>query len=290
MEVSTNTSLVLHCSCMWRKRGLRKRMLFYAFAAVTLLAILPRIMREFVIYQPSHNVNESTLQELQFFRFAPLTEEEENSPFRGFIHVPNSPQKIIVIFSGNAGQAADRIYIAREMIDQKAVIMLAEYPGYGIRHGKPSENSLYASALEDVKFLQSHFPDVPLILVGESLGSGVASWLAGKLNVDGLVLISPFTSLADVAKAQVADLPIGWLVPDRFDSEEWLKKMSKPALLVVHGKEDQLVPFKLGEKLFEDYAGPKKMIAVGHAGHNDLPWNDPNSEMWHGIKNFLKTL
>lgn len=275
---------------MWRNRGLRKRVVFCACVVMAVLAVLPKMMREFVIYQPSHDVNETALQELQFYRFMPLKEGDESGPFRGFIYVPSSPKKIIVIFSGNAGQAADRIYIAREMIDQKAVIMLAEYPGYGIRRGKPSEEALYTSALEDVKLLQTHFPNVPLILLGESLGSGVASWLASQIDVDGLVLISPFTSLADVIESQLANLPVGWLVPDRFDSQDRLKKISTPALLVVHGKDDRLVPFKLGEKLFEDYAGSKKMIAVGHAGHNDLPWDEPNSEMWHGIKNFLQTL
>lgn len=281
---------------MWKKRHLKIRLLLYALVAAAIALISPKLLRRHVIYHPSHDVNENTLQELQFYRFAPLSEMDEKMPFRGFIHVPDSPQKIIVIFHGNAGQAADRITLARGFSDKKTVILLAEYPGYGQRTGKPSEAKLCATALDDMKFLKKNFPDLPVIVVGESLGSGVATWLATQFDLSGLILISPFTSLPGLTRELFSGLPLGWFLPDHFDSLARFEALAsntekkRPPLLVLHGEKDQVVPFSQGQKLFDHYPGPKNLIAVQGAGHNDLPWENTRNEMWKGIQKFTKSL
>lgn len=279
---------------MWKKRHLKKRLVFYVAMAVIAIAMSPQLIRKHVLYQPTHSLSETLLQELQFYRFSPLTEYDDNTPFRGFIHIPDTPKMLVMIFHGNAGLAADRIAIARGFLPKRAVILLAEYPGYGLRKGKSSEKQFYQAALDDAKFLKKNFPELPLVVVGESLGSGVATWLATKVELAGLILVSPFTSLTDLAKAQFAGLPVGWIVPDKFDSSTHLNTLSKTTntlpLLIIHGTEDQVVPFSQGQSLWKNYSGPKEILALKKNGHNDLPWDNPQSKIWAGIGAFLKKL
>ena len=272
------------------RRRLKVRLFLYLLAMVSAVVGGQQWVRRHVVFQPTHDASDSIMQELQFYRFSPLPDDDEKIGFRGFVYVPNVPQKVIVVFHGNTGQAADRIYIGRELADQNSVVLLAEYPGYGERPGSPSYKSLIESALENITFLNENFPDLPVILVGESLGSSVAIEAATHVPVSGLVLVSPFTSLRDVAALQLPPLPLQWLVTDPFDSQAALPRLKDTPLLVIHGKNDSLIPFPLGQKLFDLYTGPKEMLAISGKDHNDLPWDDPKSHMWLGIKDFLNTL
>lgn len=263
------------------------RFLGYLALIGLLLIFAPEWIRK-LIYSPSHQVSDGTLKELQFFRFGPITDFRNGSYTRGYAMFPENPKKIIVIFPGNSGQAADRIYIGKGLISQNAVVYLAEYPGFGSRPQNPNEKILFETALDDIRFLKEQFPNIPVVLIGESLGTGVASKVASQIPIESLILISPFSSLVDVAKSHYPLLPVGLLMPDRFDSVSYLKDLKNTSLLVVHGKKDKTVPFALGERLFQSYSGQKKFVALEGFGHSDLPWDNLDSELWREIKSFLK--
>jgi hypothetical protein len=140
--------------------------------------------------------------------------------------------------------------------------------------------------------LQSLGTNGPLYLAGESLGTGVASYLAGTHpgKVAGIVLLAPYNRLADVAQYHVRILPVNWLLVERFPSEDYLRQYHGPVGIFVGGK-DKVVPAKFGRRLYEGYAGPKRIWEFPEAGHEAVTertaedWKEV-VDFWHG-KNSL---
>lgn len=178
----------------------------------------------------------------------------------------------VLLFHGNAGCALDRSYYVEALtgLASHAVrrVCLFEYPGYGARPGKPSENAITPAALAAFDELAA---GGPVFLVGESLGTGVACAVAAARPdaVAGLLLITPFTSLPDVARAHYPWLPVRWLLRDRYDNVAALRAYRGPMVVVVAGR-DTIVPSELGRRLFETYVGPKRMRTDAGPTHNEL--------------------
>ena len=137
----------------------------------------------------------------------------------------------MLVLHGNAGYALHRLYYVQGLhaLGNSWDVILFEYPGYGARTGTASADSFRDSATAAVDLLLAE-DDRPLYLLGESLGSGVASYLAASLpeQVAGLLLVTPFTSLADVAAQHYPVLPIRALLRENFDSAESLQSYAGP--------------------------------------------------------------
>lgn len=145
-------------------------------------------------------------------------------------------------------------------------VLLPEYRGYGGNPGTPSEAGLYADGRAALAFLaQRGVVDESVVLIGNSLGSGVATQLATEMRPRALVLVSGFTSLPDVAAAKVPWLPVRLLVRDRFDNLAKIGGVAAPVLLL-HGARDGVIPFAHGGPL-ADAAPDGTFIASPHAGH-----------------------
>lgn len=188
----------------------------------------------------------------------------------------------VIVFHGNAGYALHRDIFADALIQTGPAdlqkVFLFEYPGYGARSGNPSESVIRSAAL-------AAFDDLTrsgmkrIFLVGESLGSGVACAVAGARpdRVSGLLLLTPFTSLTDVARAHYPFFPIRFFLRDTYDSEAALRNYRGPVVVLV-AERDTLVPPALGRRLYETYAGPKQFRMDGGRTHNELrisstaPW------------------
>jgi uncharacterized protein len=128
----------------------------------------------------------------------------------------------------------------------------------------------------------------PIYLVGESLGSGVASYLAGTYSnkISGVVLISPFTSLTDVAQSHFPLLPVRLLLIDRFPSEKYLNNYHGKLGITVDGK-DTVVPKKFGLRLYNGYAGPKKLWEFPDGGHCQIM--ESPAEFWKAVVEFWQS-
>lgn len=192
----------------------------------------------------------------------------------------------VLIVHGNAGFAADRDYPARPIHDATNVdVFVLEYPGYGAREGSPSKASLVAAAEEAFASLSA---GVPRYIVCESIGAGVGTHLA-KVHpgeVAGLVLFVPYHRLSWVAQRQMPWLPAGWLLRDRFAPEDDLKSYHGPVKIVV-AEHDEIIPAEAGRRLFESYAGPKDLLVVNGARHNDVAEQPP--EWWREVFDFWRT-
>ena len=159
---------------------------------------------------------------------------------------------------------------------------ILEYPGYGDRPGSPSEANLFRAADEAMPLLGTNRP---LYLVGESLGSGVASYLAGKYpdHFAGVALLSPFNSLTDVAQHHMPIFPVTLLLTDRFASENHLKNFHGPLAIMVDG-EDNVVPEMFGLRLYNAYSGAKRLWEFPRGQHVSIA--EQPTKFWNEVITF----
>jgi pimeloyl-ACP methyl ester carboxylesterase len=174
----------------------------------------------------------------------------------------------VLITHGNAGSALDRLEFVEGLQSVAPFdVYVLEYPGYGDRTGSPAQAPILAAAAEALELLTNKGP---VFVVGESLGTGVAAYLAGRYPaaVKGLMLFCPYNNLTAVAQHHMRILPVRWLIWDRFPAGDWLKSYHGPVgMLVMKG--DIVVPARFGHQLYASYSGPKKLWEVEDGGHND---------------------
>lgn len=190
--------------------------------------------------------------------------------FRGLVAEPLAPARgTVIVFHGNAGHAGHRGYYAQALTRLGLRVILAEYPGYGPRDGELSEPSLVADA-EATIALAHRLHGAPLVLIGESLGAGVAAAAAGsrREGLAGLVLITPWDRFENVAGYHFPWLPVQWILRDRYDNVANLASLGRPVLVVV-AERDSIVPARFGTALYDALAAPKRLTVVKAADHND---------------------
>ena len=208
---------------------------------------------------------------------------------------------VVLYFPGNAGNRSRRTVQFDVMGSINVHMLLVDYRGYAENSGKPSE----AHFARDARSIWNHLtgelgvPPNRIVIYGESLGGGVATRLASDLcregiEPGGLILQSTFNSLVAVAQSHFPIVPVSLLLADRFPSERWIKNVTCP-IVSIHGQDDSIVPFSLGQKLFNaapatsSQAVPKRLISLPHMNHNDVYLEIMNREngLYHGLEDFL---
>jgi uncharacterized protein len=199
---------------------------------------------------------------------------------------PPGAAPVVVHFHGNGEQLADLGQVIGALRGSGLGVLAVEYPGYGLAPGSPSEAALVSAAREALAYAHDRLgvPEERIVLQGQSLGSGVASQLAAEGHGAALVLISPFTSIADMAGRLFPALPVGRLVRDRFDTRSVARAIRMP-VLIVHGDRDEVVPFSMGEELARAFPDTR-LARVAGAHHNDL-WLNHGREMTFAIAAFV---
>lgn len=176
---------------------------------------------------------------------------------------------VALLAHGNAGSIGDRVDYARLFHRLGYSLLLLEYRGYGRSEGKPSEEGTYADARAAWRHLVTErgFPPARIVLVGESLGGAVAARLAADERPGALVLTSSFVSVPEMAAELYPWLPVRHLTRYRYDTLEALKRVSCP-VLIAHSRDDDIVPFSHGERLFAAIKSPKSFLEMA-GGHNE---------------------
>lgn len=185
-----------------------------------------------------------------------------------------APNKTVVLFHGNGGTAYDRSFYLEPLMNLGFRVILAEYPKYGGRPGKVGEKPFVADGLETVELAYRQYGS-PIYLLGESLGCGVAAAVAKQTRVpiDGIILITPWDTLASVAKSLFPLLPVKLVLTDRYDSIDNLKYFPKN-ISVVGAERDEILPIKHAYNLYAHLPeGRKRLWVIRGAGHNDWPFH-----------------
>ena len=198
------------------------------------------------------------------------------------VHVMNpGKQAAVLYFGGNAeavGYSAQRL---SEALPEKT-LYLVNYRGYGGSTGEPEERALYNDALHIHDAIRPRHAGIDVI--GRSLGSGVATWLAAEREIDRLVLVTPFDSLAGIAEAAFPLYPAGLLLRERYASAERASRIDAEILILVAG-DDRIVPAASSRRLAEAFApGNARVATIAGAGHNSL---SDKEEYYRQLSDFL---
>ena len=184
-------------------------------------------------------------------------------------HVPpRGDRPVVLYFHGNGGSLRLRVDRFRRIAADGVGLVALSYRGYGGSSGTPTEQGLIEDARAAYAYADEHYPG-RIALWGESLGTGVAVALAAEKPVTRIILDAPYTSTVDVAAAIYWFLPVRPLMKDQFRSDERIKSVKVP-VLILHGEADQVIPIRYGERLLAMIPGEKRLVRFPGGYHGDL--------------------
>ena len=224
-----------------------------------------------MIYHPSASIESTPGQAGLDFEDLFFTTRDDVRLNGWFIPHPEA-RSTLVWFHGNAGNVSHRVENIKLLHDQvKVNIFIFDYRGYGRSEGHPSEEGTYLdgeAAIELIRKKLGADAEKKIVLFGRSLGAAIAAEMATRFASQGLILESPFISIAEMARVMFPLLPIGPFLQTRYDVREKIRKLKVP-LLVLHGERDEIVPFEHGRTVFDAAPEPKTFFAIAAASHND---------------------
>lgn len=200
----------------------------------------------------------------------------------------NSTKKhpLIIYFGGNAEEVS---YMSeyRDKVEPYALALI-NYRGYGYSQGKPSEKNLLQDSLTVYDYLKEHeeVDENYIVIMGRSLGTGVAVHLAYHRPTKGLILITPYDSIKNVAKEKFFFLPISLLLKHEFNSVEKAPYIKSPMLALL-AENDTLIPLHHGRDLAKHWGGNYQLQVIPQKEHNTI---DEGKGFWNYIDEFLKKL
>ena len=181
----------------------------------------------------------------------------DNFELKGWFHLKNLNKKTILFLHGNAGNLDNRIDKLNFLGNMDINFLIISWRGYSGNPGNPSETGLYKDALGGIEWLNKKgISNDRIILYGESLGTAIATEVAQNENFAGIILEAPFTSMVDMGQKIYPIFPVKFLLKDKYESKNKIKNIKSP-ILVLHGRKDKIVPFYMGEKIFEMANSPK---------------------------------
>ena len=241
-----------------------------ALAAILLYAAILIVMylkQRDLQYFPSHEGLTPEVAGLRNVEIVRLTTPDGETLVNWY--APAAPGKpTVLFFHGNGGEIADRSERFAAFQAQGFGVFFLSYRGYGASTGSPSEQGLMTDARTAYDWLvDKGIAAERIVLIGESLGSGVAVQIAAERTVAALALEAPFTAAADVAAGVYWYLPVRLLMKDQFRSADFIGKITVP-LLVIYGDADRIVPPEQSRRLYEMANEPKEIAALAGAGHD----------------------
>jgi len=203
-----------------------------------------------------------------------------------FIPAAQNPRATILFFHGNAGNISHRVDKILLLHGFGLDVCIVDYHGYGQSEGKPSERTTYLDADAAYEWLtkERRVPPEKIILWGESLGGGIATYLAAKQPVGGLVLESTYTTLPDVGQSAFPFLPVKLIMSTKYDSLGRIRTIRVP-VLSIHSPHDEVIPYRLGKKLFDAANEPKQFVEL--AGDHNGGFLLSEEEFRGGIREYL---
>lgn len=177
---------------------------------------------------------------------------------------------VVVYYHGNAGSTCDRSAFKSIFEQANTSLIFVEYAGYSNdNRNNPSRDLI----LQDVENIYSYVEEKnfqEVSVYGQSIGSGAASYHAYLGNVDYLILVTPFSNLEDVIEYKYPIYPVSILFKENYNNGNWLKSYNN-SLLIIHGSDDEVIPHKFSQELFEEVSTiDKNYILIENRGHNDI--------------------
>jgi fermentation-respiration switch protein FrsA (DUF1100 family) len=197
--------------------------------------------------------------------------------------------QVLLFFHGNAGNISHRLDSIRQFRDLGLSVLIIDYRGYGQSEGRTTERGIYRDAdaawryLIDVRGIVAS----DIVIFGRSLGASAASWLAAQHQPLALIVESSFTSIPDIAQDLYPWLPARWLSRLSHATRDYVRDVLCP-ILVVHSRDDEIIPFHHGEAIFASANDPRTLLAI-RGTHNDAFLQDESAYI-RGLRTFLSGL
>lgn len=193
-------------------------------------------------------------------------------------HLAN--KKLILYYGGNA---EDVYYNINDFSNLKAASLLINYRGFGYSEGTPGEKPLFRDALEIFKIAKKNYNPKKLIIYGRSVGTGIATYVASEVSNNGVILITPFDSLVNLAREHYPLYPAPIILKHKFDSTQYAPKIKSP-VLIIYGSGDRIVPNDRTENLFRFIKTKLRYVKIEGADHNDIAGY---SRYWDEVVKFV---
>jgi len=226
-----------------------------------------RVLEKRTIFFPTRNVLETPSMMGLDFQDLTLSTSDGQEIKAWYVPAKNA-RFVLLFFHGNGGNLSNRVEKIAFFNSLGFNVFIIDYRGFGKSSGSPSEKGLYLDAQASYDYLVNNlkFKHKQIIIFGESLGGSVAVECASRNKVSAVILESTFSSVKDMAQKVCPFFPI-WILESRFDSLDKIGNLNAP-LLMMHSRDDEIVPFEFSEKLFKNAGYPKTFIELSGA-HND---------------------
>ncbi|MFH1902356.1 MAG: alpha/beta hydrolase [Candidatus Omnitrophota bacterium] len=210
----------------------------------------------------------------------------DNIQINGWFISQEEAKYTILFLHGNGGNIGDRLEKIKMFYEMGVNMFIIDYRGYGNSKGKPHEKGIYKDAKAAYNYLvgKRGINPVDIVFYGESLGGAAAIVLASQVKAGGLILEGTFSSGRDMAKIMYPFMP-SFLFPNLFDSLGKIKSVNAPKLFI-HSRDDEVVPFRLGKKLYNAASSPKELIEI-EGPHNNV-FLDSKEKYISSIKRFIE--
>lgn len=191
----------------------------------------------------------------------------------------------VLLFHGNRDGASERFDFATQLCAAGYGVLLAELPGYAGDPVRASQKTLLRQGLAMADEAQRISGALPLFLFGESLGTSIATYVAMRRAPKGLLLSTPFSSLAAIAKMRYPLMPIDALITDPMPAARWAPHVRCP-VFIVHGTHDTVVPYSQGQAQAKNFRTPPQFISIEGLGHSEIRDRYPE-QYWGNAKAFI---
>jgi pimeloyl-ACP methyl ester carboxylesterase len=248
-----------------------KEIVFTFIKIVVLVAVTGSLLLYFFQERLIFFTQKVWLPERSRFAKYEITIDHRGTCLRGWF-IKKSVSKsspLIIYYGGNAEEVSVNLTALHRF--KAGAFLYMNYRGYGESEGSPSEKALFEDALYilDHMIRKENIDPHQVILMGRSLGSGVAVHVASCRKVSRVILITPFDSLLNVAKYHYPFFPVDLMLKHRFDSISLAPGIKIPALFIM-GKKDQIIPNRYSLNLMEKWGGPVESVTIAGASHNDI--------------------
>ena len=204
-------------------------------------------------------------------------------------YIRGDSDRVLLFFHGNAGNISHRLESIRQFRQLGLSVFIIDYRGYGQSEGRTTEQGIYRDAEAAWRHLTetNKTPAERIIVFGRSMGASAAAYLAARHRPLALIIESSFTSVPDIAKEYYPWLPVRWLSRLRHSAEDFVQQAESP-VLVIHSRDDEIVPFRHGQAIFAAAREPKRFVEI-RGTHNDAFLRDEQNYL-AGLRSFLDEL
>jgi fermentation-respiration switch protein FrsA (DUF1100 family) len=267
-------------------RFILSRLLLVGLALVVAMGLLRTFENRFIFFPPRYPEGFSKAYGLELEEVW-ITAQDGVRLNAWFLPQPSSP-KVLLWFHGNAENIGMGLDHMKAFSRLKVNVLAVDYRGYGKSAGSPNEAGVYRDGDAAYRYLVEDrgFGPRDVFIYGHSLGGAVAIDVAARRECGGVIVESSFTTAGDMAR-RMFRIPFSEYIPrSRFDSLAKIARVRAP-VLVIHGTRDQVIPFSMGQKLYEAAPQPKSFFAIDGAEHDD-PYVAGGEVYWQRLAEFVE--